>query len=141
MKHADVMISDSTQRAGTIVAALALAISNLAQLPSSEVDNPASYFNLQLLPNINKIISEWNENMVIDAKACVEQTRIFWQLRYTAAYPMSRPIYSFDYGFFDTVFGVNTLVSSELKDFLNDNKNQVLALSIVAAEIIVATEA
>jgi hypothetical protein len=135
-KNADVMITDQTQRSKIISAALAKAVSDLQTLPTSQVESPSSYFNLQILPNIRTIISVWNENMVFDPRACVDHVRAFWLLRYTAVHPVSSPIYSLDRSFFECVFGVNTFVASDTNEFFNTHKQAILFLSICAAEII-----
>jgi hypothetical protein len=136
INQANIAILDHTRKAQAITSAVALAVANMQHMPTSQVDNPLSYFNLQIQPNITSVISEWNENVVLDARECMNQTRMFWLLRYTAAYPTSRPMYSADHDFFDTVFGVSALVSSDLHKFLDGpNKGAILSLAIIAMNL------
>ncbi|EKD22682.1 MAG: hypothetical protein ACD_84C00012G0003 [uncultured bacterium] len=128
--------TDPTQTAKIHAAALAFAIANMVHIPTSMVENPASHFNLQLLPGINQTVSEWNEEIVFDARECIEQARAFWLIRYTAAHPNSRVIYSFDHSFFETMIGVNMFVSSDFAKFLDTYKAPVLSLAVLATTII-----
>lgn len=135
-RGADLSVKDSFQRSKIIAAALALAISNLACVPSTEVESAAAHFNTNVMPEVNRMVSLWNENMVFDYRACIEQTRSFWMLRYTAAHPISRPVYSLDTNFFESAMGVGTFVSAEMQKFLNENKTTILYLGTIAAEVV-----
>jgi hypothetical protein len=137
IKETDTIITDITEKSKIISAALGLALSNLSHFPTSEVDNPTTYFNFNVLPTSKYILSEWNEDVIFDVKECVEQMRMFWLIRYTAAYPLSRPIYSFKLDFFETLIGVNTFTSECNHEFLDKYKNQILALSVIATNIII----
>lgn len=139
-QKADLVVVNSAVRSTITAAALAFALANSTHIPTTEVEDPYSHFNLQLLPGITPIISDWNESMIFDVHECVELIRSLWLVRYTAAYPTSRPIYSFNLGFFETMFGVSTYVSPETKSFLDANKEAVLSLAICASEIILIQE-
>jgi len=66
---------------------------------------------------------------------------MFWLVRYTAAYPMSRPMYSANFDFFDTVFGVSALITPEFHAFLDGTaKPAILALAPVAMNLISINE-
>jgi hypothetical protein len=136
----DSVVTNSVIRASIIAASLALATANMLHLPTTSVEDASSHFNFQVLPGVNQLVSEWNENMVFDARACIDQIKSLWMVRYTAAFPNSRPIYSFDLGFFETMFGVNTFISAEHRKFLDDNKNDILTIAIAASEIILDTK-
>jgi hypothetical protein len=137
---ADKQILNINDKAAIITASVAFAISNQLQLPTSEVEDYASHFNLQLQPTIYPLVSEWNENVIMDAKVCIEQIRMFWTIRYLAAHPEARPMYSFKGDFFETAFSVNTFVSDELMTLLNCNKEQIITLSTVAKEVMTTKE-
>ena len=140
-ERANLMITDAALHAAVVTSALALAISSTSHLPTTEVDNPTAYFNLQLTPGINVIVSEWCENMVIDPRAAVEQTRVFYLIRYTSAYPCSRVLYSANGDFFDTITGVNAFVPPELHAFLDGPcKMAILLLAIDATNLILNTK-
>ena len=129
VEQATKLVSDSFLITDVITAALAFATANVSQMPTSSVDSPAEYFNTVVKPSLNGILGEWNEETVFNVRESIEQCRMFWMLRYTAAYPTQRPIYSYDLGFFETMFGVSTVVPAELQAFLHDNKFAVLALA------------
>jgi hypothetical protein len=133
----NVVIADANMRVAILVSALALAISNTSHLPTSLVDNPTAYFNMQIMPTVSAVVSEWNEEIILDTKMCIEQARMFWLVRYTAAYPMSRPMYSANFDFFDTITGVSLFVPTELFAFLDSAcKPAILTLATAATELI-----
>jgi len=135
-ESANVLIRDSAMHVRAVTAAVALAASSLAHLPSTEVDNPTSYFNMQIIPTITAVLSEWNENMILDIRATIDQVRMFWLVRYTAAYPLSRPMYSANYDFFDTVIGVSAFISKDFMAFLDgENKQAILSLTESAVNL------
>lgn len=135
-KDADRQVIDPSNRGKIIAAALAKALADLQHLPSSQVESPSNYFNTQVLPGIRVIISHWNENMVFDARSCVDHVRVFWMMRYTAAHPITRPIYSLERSFFECIFGVNTFVAPDTAVFLEANKQSILYLATCAAIIV-----
>ena len=136
----NVVIADANMRVAILVSALALAISNTSHLPTSLVDNPTAYFNMQIMPTVCSVVSEWNEEIILDTKMCIEQARMFWLVRYTAAYPMSRPMYSANFDFFDTITGVAALIPPELQSFLDGSaKSAILTLTRSAADLISIT--
>lgn len=139
-KVADSVVTDSTKRSRIIAVAIAVAISNLAVLPTSQVSAPSNHFNMQVLPCVNALVSQFNENLIFDCKAVVEHVRSFWMLRYTATHPSSRPIYSLNMTFFEAMQGVGTFVSPELYQFTSEFRDQILYLSTVAAEIVYSME-
>ena len=134
-KNTDMMVGNPVNRARIIAAALAKAMCDLCPLPTSPVEGPSSYFNLQVLPALRPTVSDWNENMVFDARSCVDLIRAFWLLRYTAAHPISRPVYALDKSFFESIMGVGTFIASDTAVFFEENKQAILFLSTCAAEI------
>ena len=138
---ADTEIIDQTKRSDVLSLALALAISNTLHIPTTAVEGPESYFNLQIIPLITKTISEFGQNMILDQKQCLEHTRMFWLLRYTAAYPNSQLMYSPAHDFFDTIFGVSLFVAPETHALLDGpNKNAILGLARFATNMIEVKE-
>jgi hypothetical protein len=123
-------------RSKIVATALGLAVSALSTLPVTEVDSPAGHFTLQVLPEINNIVSEFNENTVIDCKLVVESARAFWMMRYTAAHPVSRPVYSINCTFFESLGGVGLYFSPEQVALYNLYKEQILTLATVMSETI-----
>ena len=139
-QQADQTIIDAGSRSKIIAMAVAVALSNANHIPSSEVGNVNEYFNTQVLPKIRMMIGEFNENVVFDAAGAVEYTKTFWMLRYTAAHPVSSPIYNYDCSFFEAMMGVGTFVSSDTNVFCEKFKVAILALSTSAAIIFAEME-
>lgn len=135
-KNADSLIKDMTQRGKIIAASVALGMSNAAAMPTSPVTNPSSFFTLQVLPTMRNMVSDWNENLVFDARLCLEYIRSFWMIRYVSAHPSVRPVYAIDCSFFETLTGASTYVSPDNWKFLEENKAAILMLSMnVGAEV------
>lgn len=127
---------EAGSRAKVIALALALALSQIAIVPSSEVDNPSAHFNMQVMPAANDVMSNFNENMVFDCRAAIDYFRMFWLIRYTAAHPFASPDYSAMSGFFECLFGVERFVPQELHDFMHKYKDKIFMLAQDARIII-----
>lgn len=142
IEQANLIVTNPLQKLAITTSAVALAISNTQHLPSSIVENPIEYFNINLLTGIKSIVSEWNESIILDIKVIIEQVRIFWLVRYTAAYPLSRVVYSAKGDFFSTVNGVYNYVPPVLLDFLNgEDRITILLLSNTATTILLTKDA
>ena len=139
-KEADLRIIESNDKAKVITAAIALAISNTLSLPTSELEDPTHHFNLQVQGAVKPIVSTWNENVVMDAKECVEMVRAFWTIRYYAAHPSSRPIFSDNVSFWDSLFSVKTFISPTINVMLNANVGSIIDLSRSAAVVMANKE-
>lgn len=135
-KSANTMILATAQRGNIIAAALALAMANMMELPSSPVDSGASHFNLQVLPRLRIIVSDWHESFVFPARDCIDEARALWLLRYNAAFPSNKLRYSVHDDFFSTFFGVNNVVASDTVKFFNQYKQEIIFLAEVAGNII-----
>lgn len=133
---ADQVITDATVRSAILAAGIALAVANSASLPSSQANGATNYFNLQVKADTNHLLSHFNENVVFDIRAAVDHVQTYWMIRYTAAYPSRRVVYSDACGFFDCLNGVNLHVSEEKAAFLNTHKRAILLIAAAAAEVI-----
>ena len=129
-------VAGSFDQSKVVTAAIALAVSRAAALPSGDLEDPDAYFAMQCLPAFNQQISEFNENIIFDLRACLEQARTFWNLRFYAAYPVNKTLYANGESFFDCLSGVNLLVPKETQTFLDTYKAWVFPLSIIAFDII-----
>ena len=136
LKIADASVGDPTLRTRVMQTALALAISNSSNLPSSPVESPSSYFILQIQQRAKNIVSIFNESMIIDPKAILDDVRAFWTVRYNSAHPISRQLYAKEYSFFDGLAGVGLAISPLMYVFVNDNKASILFLAATVDEII-----
>lgn len=138
---ADVAIRDKMQRTRIIALAVALALSNEATIPSSQVDSAASHFITVIRPATDVALSAFNENVIFDCKAACDHFRSFWLLRYTAAHPTSRSLFSLADSFFESIFGVGSFMAPETVAFLNAHKSEVLMVAMAAAEAFAAMKA
>lgn len=130
---ADRLISDGSVRLCILAAAIGRAIANAQPLPSSQVENPTNFYLNQVAPQARDLVSVWNENLILNTKETLEYVREFWNLRYHAAHPNSRPTYVGQYGFFDTISGMPMYFSDDDHKFLNQYKDVILTLSSLAS--------
>ncbi len=70
-----------------IALAVALAVSSLAHLPSSGVNNVPAFYGEQVHPFVCEKISEVGEAVVFASKNALEYAQLFWKMRYNAAFP------------------------------------------------------
>lgn len=132
----DNAIIDKMQCSRIIALGVAVALANSAPVPTSQVENPASHYVSNVLASVRTQLSCINENVVFDCKAALEQVRSLWLLRYTAAHPTSRPIYSTSGSFFENLIGVGSFVAPELVEFANTHKQSVLLVAMAAGELL-----
>lgn len=138
---ADTAIGDSLLRSRILAAGLALAMANTAELPSSMVENPSLHFSSHVQTAANGTLSAMNEALVFDCKAACEQLRGFWLLRYTAAHPVSRPVYTLGGNFFESICGAGSFLAPEVLDFINANHHAILMVAMAAAQLLEAIKA
>jgi hypothetical protein len=135
---------------GRILATVfAMAAAAAAPLPSSPLDNIPAYFAAQVFPQATQQISEANESVIFSATSAVEYTKIFWKMRYNAAFPatlwlgedpnsssnpMSMATYNVKYrGHTDidaisAYIGTCSEMSPEYFDFINKYKMEIINL-------------
>ena len=137
---ADSVIADPTNRSKVLGAAIALAVAAIGNLPTSPVDNVAEHYAHQVATDARRWVGEFNEQFVIDSKAVADQARTYWMLRYTAAHPLTVPVYSLNkgHGFFDAIIGVGLYVDDDQYALLNKHRSQILALAAHAQATIAA---
>jgi hypothetical protein len=138
VSQADVQILDATKRAAIIGAAVATAVANSLPLPTTEVDNVASFYAMNEQASVARQVAEFNENLVFDMPACLQLVRSLWCVRYTAAHPSKKPVFTGACGFFESLFGVGLHVDEATTCFLNEHKSQILILSVAACEVLCA---
>jgi hypothetical protein len=123
-------------RTRVMTAAVAVAIVTNQHLPSSEVDNAEVYFNTQLMPLVQRLVSAFNEKVVFDVRACIEQVRQLWHLRYSAAFGNILTMPEEGGNFFNKFTGVERYISCDFYDFANAHSRAIVSLSFFAAMII-----
>jgi hypothetical protein len=133
---ADRLIPNGVNRSKIIGLAVAQAVANSLSLPTSQADSASAYYNTHVAPSVRQLVGRFNENLVFDAKVAMDNVQMFWMIRYTAAHPISRPIYSVDCCFFESIVGVNLFVPPDVREFADLNKQSILMLSSIASEII-----
>jgi hypothetical protein len=100
------------------------------------VENTSEYFAHQVMADARRLVGEFNEQLVLDSKACLDQVRQNWLIRYGAAHPLTRPIFALQFGFYDSLVGVGQVVDNDHHCFVNEHKVQILALATVAKGVI-----
>jgi hypothetical protein len=67
--------------------ALGVAISQVLQIPTTELDNAEAYYSSSLRESASIVLSEFNESVVIDVNLVEETARSYWMYRYYSAHP------------------------------------------------------
>jgi len=126
-------LPDVTTRARVLAAAVGIALSREIALPSSVVEDPTNFYNMQNLAGVRDAVGNINENIVLDCKDALEWTRNLWLVRYYAAHPQPHAYYGGDTGtFFESYFNASTLISSDGRALLEANR---VALAILSLEV------
>lgn len=122
---------DVLQRSKVVAAAIGVALSRSAPLPSSPVDEPGNYYNLQVLSSIKDAVGSINENLVIDCKDALEWTRNLWMIRYSAAHPQAYVTMGVTSGnFLEALVNADVLLSVDARGLLNLWGQQIFTLSM-----------
>lgn len=75
-------------RSYVLALGLARAIAYQLPIPSSPVDIPLSFFALQYLGQVNDVLSEVNEQIVINIELATSLVKKLWLLRYNVVFEM-----------------------------------------------------
>lgn len=82
------VIKSPVDQGRIVAAAVAMAVSAKASLPSSPVASLAEYYGSQVLPAAMDTISGFGEGVVFATKTALENVQLFWKMRYYAAHPV-----------------------------------------------------
>lgn len=124
-------------RACAVALSVAVALAASATIPSSQVDEPARFYEQNVAPELERLAAAFNENVVFDLELTLQMARAQWLIRYTAAHPFSIPAYvAGDCGFYEALFGVHLREARNHRDFLNANPAPVLRLAKEALTLI-----
>lgn len=93
-------------------------------LPSSELSEPSSHYDVNIAQSIGRLVSGFNECIVIDTVAAMAFARSFWLLRYEAVHRCPR-MDQMPGNFFCSVFGVANFFSQADIDFLNEHAKDI----------------
>jgi hypothetical protein len=141
VQQAQSQVPDAMLRSRVVAAAVAVAISMSQSLPSGEVSHAGEYFTNQVMPAAQRIISEFNENLVFDTHAALMYTRQLWQLRYWSAFQQMQSVKLVNNDFFGSFTGVNALIADNFRVFMGENAEVVTNLSYFATDAIGAQAA
>lgn len=119
--------SGSKEQNSVIAAAVAKAISDSIQIPTSAVDNFTEYFTAQIEGSAKEMIGKVNEINLIDTRLTLEYVRNLTNIRYRLVYPQDK-IFTAQSCEFATFFGVGTLVSREFDSLIEKNVNELVRL-------------
>lgn len=106
-------------------------------LPSTEVDSHGDYYTANLESGVKTIVSNFNEQILIDCTVALEMARKFWMLRYEAVHRCPR-MDQIEGDFFASVFGVERLFAPNDIKFLNENAKNINILYQRACEVVQA---
>lgn len=99
--------------------AVALAISDFANLPSSPVENTEVAFNTLVRLNISDLLAEFNEITPLNMANATNLVRAYWKARYNVAFGVARSFSTGD--FIGTVSGISVAVSPDELRTLNES--------------------
>ena len=99
--------------------AVALAISDFANLPSSPVENTEVAFNTLVRLNITDLLAEFNEITPLNMANTTNLVRAYWKARYNVAFGVARSFSTGD--FIGTVSGISVAVSPDELRILNES--------------------
>ena len=124
-----VRVTSSEAQRRALALALGVAISRMLPLPSSMVQDDLSLFDTELIHTADQLISEFNENIVVDIDEVRNTARSFWLARYQAAHGNDALVIPRGVGnFADRLFGLSVHVAPETITYLDDNAEVVLVL-------------
>lgn len=129
-------VTDIYARPKVLTAVVALALSRQLPIPTSPTDDFSGYYSTQALPLVRELADRFNREMIVDVPGVLEQTRMFWNLRYNAAHPLISGFATSKYGFFDTIMGVGLFCDETIVCALNEHKEVILALAGIVAIMI-----
>jgi hypothetical protein len=126
--QAENQVSDAVLRAKVLTAAIALAIVDTLPLPSGAVTDSTEYFLNQLQPGLMNTVSIMNECIVFDTRACLEQVRNLWKVRYHCAYRSCPTVLSTE-SFLGSFTGTATYLSADYIEFSHTNGAAIVSLA------------
>lgn len=99
--------------------AVALAVSDLSPLPSSEVENTEVAFNNYARLRAEDIVAEFNEGVTVNVLATINLVRAYWTARYRHSIGAAR-VFTAGQDFVQVVAGLADAVSPEDLKTIND---------------------
>jgi hypothetical protein len=99
-------------------------------------DPPGTHYNFTVLPEVQRYIGEFNEEVVFDVRLALGCAREFWMLRYHAAHVEAFTLVDPAAGFYDNLIGVATYVDKDSCCFNNQHLVAIYALAGQALALI-----
>lgn len=128
-RQLDLLDLDVSKRGRVVAYAAAYFVARKMQLPSSPVNNPATYFIESLTEQVKSALAQINEVVVFDYKLAIDSAKAFWMLRYQNVHPTSAEFFvSMKYDFFCTASGVELQFSESEYNFLTENRTAIFPL-------------
>ena len=123
-------IKDVSINKKAISIALGIAVARMLPLPSTAMDSVTTHYSGTLVHTANLIISEFNENIVIDVDLVSQTTRSYWMIRYTCAHPdIDMPILSMgEFGFISKINNVSKFINIDTYKFCDTNSELMVVL-------------
>lgn len=126
------LVPDASDNRKVVAAAVALLVAEAAPVPTAPVEAVENYYSMNVESLTYGKMGELNEKLNFDVAVCKELVRIHWLLRYNTLFPISSAKRKQDsqYGYFDTVMGVGMFVDEQTHQFVNQYKNEILAIYV-----------
>ena len=130
ISYAKQKVLDPTLIKKTLAIALGISVARSLNLPSGEVDHAESYYTNQMHMTAVNMITQFNENCLVDFDLARETVRAFWLQRYYNAHPAKTiPIPDDDEGHFMSSFvGVGHLINPQTFEFCQSNARVLIVL-------------
>lgn len=129
-------LPSGTDRARILAVVLALACSIRAPMPSSSVEDANSHYRSHVALGVQSILSGFNENAIFDLSYAMNQSRVFWLLRYRAAHPNPVAVFDPQCSLYENLCGVALHVSDEDCAFANTYKREIARMLPMACNTI-----
>ncbi len=140
LRAADATVKDASVRSRVLAAAVAVAVANGLALPTSAVDNVAAHFAANEQMGVARKIADVNESVVFDLAFSVELARSLWLVRYNAAHPVAKPIFSGPASFFEVFSGADRHIDETTCCFLTEHKQAIFTLANELCAILCANK-
>lgn len=111
--------------------AVGIAVSRHMDMPSASVDSINLHYVTNVEATANKIISDINEDIILDMNVCFSTTRAAYMQRYGAAYPNAdgSAILPTSGSFFERLYGVGSYFDESTRAYMESNSDKIITLA------------
>ena len=129
-------------RGRILAVAVGMSLGCRLPLPASVVADPHEYYTSHVERPVSRIVSDFNEQTILDVKYAAAMARNFWMMRYDAAHGCPRLgiseglCSSISEGFFMSMFSVNSYFSVNEVEFLNEQHVNIANVYNVCCQLV-----